>query len=185
MINDIKKDTEARMKKCIESLENALKRVRTGRANPAILDSVKINYYGNETPLRQAANINVEDGRTLSVIPWEKNMIPEIEKAIRKADLGLNPVTSGMNIRVPMPALTEETRRDMIKLARSEGENARVSVRNVRRDSNADVKELLKEKDISEDDARRAEEDIQKLTDKYVAEVEKVLAKKESDLMEI
>lgn len=185
MINDIKKDTETRMKKCLESLDSGLKKIRTGRANPVILDGVKLNYYGTETPLKQVASIGVEDGRTLTVTPFERSMIPDVEKAIMKADLGLNPSTSGTVIRVPMPALTQETRKNMTKLARGEAEHARVSVRNVRRDANNDIKELLKEKEISEDDARRGEEEVQKLTDKYIAEVEKMLATKETDLMEI
>lgn len=185
MINDIKKDTEVRMKKCLEALDSALKKVRTGRANPSILDSVKVKYYGEESPLKQVASINVEDGRTLTVTPFERGLIPEIEKAIMKADLGLNPSTSGTIIRVPMPALTQETRKEMTKVARGEAEHARVSVRNVRRDANADIKELLKEKEISEDDARRGEDEIQKMTDKYIAEVDKVLAAKENDLMQI
>jgi ribosome recycling factor len=185
VINDIKKDAEARMKKCIEALETALKRVRTGRANPAILDTVKLSYYGTLTPLRQVANVGIEDGRTLVVTPFERNLIPEIEKAIMKADLGLNPSTSGTVIRVPMPALTTETRREMTKVAKGEAENARVAVRNVRREANADIKELLKEKEISEDDARKGEDEVQKLTDRYIADVEKILAAKEKDLMEI
>lgn len=185
MINDIKKDTENRMKKCLEALDSALKKIRTGRANPAILDSVRLNYYGTDTQLKQVASIGVEDGRTLVVSPFERNLIPDVERAIMKADLGLNPSTSGTVIRVPMPALTQETRKNMTKIARGEAEQARVSVRNVRRDANHDIKELLKEKEISEDDARRGEEEVQKLTDKYIADVEKMLATKETDLMEI
>lgn len=185
MINDIKKDTDARMKKCLEALDQALKKVRTGRANPAILDGVKVKYYGSDSPLKQVASVSVEDGRTLTVTPFERNLIPEIEKAIMKADLGLNPSTNGNIIRVPMPALTQETRKEMTKVARAEAEHARVSVRNVRRDANADIKELLKEKEISEDDARRGEDEIQKLTDKFIAEVDKILAAKENDLMQI
>lgn len=185
MINDIKKDAEGRMKKCLEVLDSALKKIRTGRASPAILDGVRVKYYGSDTPLKQVAGVGVEDGRTLTVTPFERSLIPEIEKAIMKADLGLNPSTNGNVIRVPMPALTQETRKEMTKSARAEAEHGRVAVRTVRREANADIKELLKEKDISEDDARRGEEEVQKLTDKYIAEVDKMLASKETDLMEI
>ncbi|CBL46406.1 Ribosome recycling factor [gamma proteobacterium HdN1] len=185
MINDIKKDTEARMKKCLEALEQALRKVRTGRANPAILDGVKVKYYGTDTPLKQVASINVEDSRTLSISAFDRGAIPDIEKAIMKADLGLNPSTSGVVIRVPMPALTQETRKEMTKIARNEAEHARVSVRNVRRDANADIKELLKEKQIGEDEARKGEDEVQKLTDRYIVEVDKILTAKEADLMQI
>lgn len=185
MINDIKKDAEARMKKCLESLDIAFRKIRTGRANPSILDSVRVNYYGNETPISQVAQVSVEDARTLSISPWEKNMVTEIEKAILKSDLGLNPNTAGTVIRLIMPALTEETRKDMTKVARAEAEHARVAVRNVRRDANNDLKELLKEKEISEDDERRAQDDVQKLTDKYIAEIEANLKKKEQDLLAV
>ena len=185
MINEIKQDAEARMTKSLEALSHAFAKIRTGRAHPSILDTVMVSYYGNPTPLRQVANVNVEDARTLAVVPWEKPMVPEIEKAIMKADLGLNPSTSGTVIRVPMPALTTETRREMTKVAKGEAENARVAVRNVRRDANADIKELLKEKEISEDEARKGEDEVQKLTDRYIADVEKILAAKEKDLMEI
>ncbi len=185
MINDTRKDAEARMKKCLEALDLAFKKIRTGRANPGILDSVRVSYYGADTPLSQVAQISVEDARTLSVTPWEKQMVAEIEKAILKSDLGLNPNTAGTVIRLVMPALTEETRRDMTKVARSEAEHARVAIRNVRRDANNAVKELLKAKTISEDDERRAEDDVQKLTDKYVAEVDAHLKKKEQDLLSV
>ncbi|ACR12236.1 ribosome recycling factor [Teredinibacter turnerae] len=185
MINDIKKDAEARMKKTVEALGINFNKIRTGRAHPSILDGVSVSYYGSDTPLSQVANISVLDARTLSLSPWEKSMVPEIEKAIMKSDLGLNPVTTGELIRVPMPALTEESRKGYIKQAKTEAEQARVSIRNVRRDVLADVKELLKEKEISEDDDRRAQDDIQKITDKYVAEVDAALAVKEKDLMEI
>ena len=185
MINDIVKDADQRMAKSVESLIEQFKRIRTGRATPAILDSVKVNYYGSEMPINQVANVTVEDARTLSIIPWEKPMVPEIEKAIMKSDLGLNPATAGDIIRVPLPALTEETRKGYIRQARQEAEGARVAVRNVRRDANGDIKDLLKEKEITEDDARRGEDQVQKETDKHVAEIEKLLAQKEKDLMEI
>ena len=165
MINDIKKDVEARMKKTIESLGAAFSKIRTGRAHPSILDAVTVDYYGSQVPLNQVANITTEDARTLTVVPWEKPMVPKVEKAIMTSDLGLNPSTAGDVIRVPMPMLTEETRRGYTKQARAEAENARVALRNVRRDANGDIKSLLKDKDISEDDARRGEDEIQKLTD--------------------
>jgi ribosome recycling factor len=185
MLEEIKQDAEDRMKKSIEALGVAFAKIRTGRAHPSILDSVSISYYGVQTPLKQAANINVEDGRTLSISVWEKQMVPVVEKAILAANLGLNPSTNGDLIRIPMPALTEETRRDMVKLAKSDAETARVSIRNIRRDANSDIKELLKEKEISEDDEKRATDGIQKLTDRYVAEVEKLLQEKEKDLMAV
>ncbi|GLQ31176.1 ribosome recycling factor [Litoribrevibacter albus] len=185
MINEIKQDAEARMTKSLEALSQAFAKIRTGRAHPSILDSVMVSYYGSDMPLRQVANVNVEDARTLAVVPWEKPMVPDIEKAIMKADLGLNPTTSGEVIRVPMPALTEETRKNYIKQARGEAETGRVSIRNIRRDANSDIKDLLKEKEITEDDARRGEDEIQKITDKYIAQVDADLAKKEKDLMEI
>jgi ribosome recycling factor len=185
MINDIKKDAEARMKKAIEVLGNNFNKIRTGRAHPSLLDGIMVSYYGNPTPLSQVANINVEDARTLSVSPWERNLVPEIEKAIMKSDLGLNPSTNGGLIRIPLPMLTEETRKNFIKQARAEAENGRVAVRNVRRDVLSDVKALLKDKAIGEDDERRAQDDIQKITDKYIAEVDKALAAKETDLMAI
>ena len=184
MINDIKKDGEARMKKSLEALENAFSKVRTGRAHPGMLSGVMVNYYGADTPLNQVASVNVEDSRTLLVQPFERSMVQAVDKAIREADLGLNPMTADV-IRVPMPALTEETRRDMQKLARGEAENSRVSVRNVRRDMLNDVKELAKEKEISEDEERRAADEIQKITDKFVAEVDKRLAAKEAELMKV
>ena len=183
MINEIKKDAEMRMKKSLAALETAFKKVRTGRAHPSLLDTVMVSYYGTDTPLNQVGNVGVEDGRTLVVTCWEKPMIPEIEKAIMKADLGLNPSSTGDIIRIPLPALTEETRKDLIKVVRKEAEQGRVSIRNIRRDANGDIKELLKEKEISEDDERKGEDDIQKLTDKYVASVEAMLSKKEVELM--
>lgn len=185
MINDIKKDAETRMKKSLESLGVQFNKIRTGRAHPSILDGIMVSYYGNDTPLNQVGNVNVEDARTLSISPWEKSLVPEIEKAIMKSDLGLNPATSGNLIRVPMPPLTEETRKNFIKQARSEAETARVSIRNIRRDALAHVKDLLKDKEISEDDDRRAHDDIQKITDKYIEQVEKALSAKEADLLEI
>lgn len=185
MINDIKQDAEARMKKTVEALVNNFNKIRTGRAHPSLLDGITVNYYGTETPLSQLANINVEDARTLSINPWERNLVPEIEKAIMKSDLGLNPSTNNGLIRLPLPMLTEETRKHFIKQAKAEAENGRVAVRNVRRDVLSAVKALVKDKAISEDDERRAQDDIQKITDKYIAEVDKALAVKETDLMAI
>ncbi len=185
MINDIKAEAEKKMKKSLEALSSAFNKIRTGRAHPAILDSVMVNYYGQETPLKQVASVNVEDNRTLTVTPWEKNLVPTIEKAIISSDLGLNPTTSGDVIRVPMPMLTEETRREMVKQAKADAEHGRVSIRNARRDANNMIKDLLKEKEITEDEERRGEEEIQKLTDKYIAEVDKMLKAKEEDLMEV
>ncbi|MBE0486547.1 ribosome recycling factor [Marinobacter sp.] len=185
MINDIKADAEKKMQKSLEALHSAFNKIRTGRAHPSILDSVMVNYYGQETPLKQIASVNVEDNRTLMIAPWEKNLVPTIEKAIMMSDLGLNPSTNGDIIRVPMPMLTEETRKEMVKQAKADAEHGRVSVRNARRDANTMLKDLLKEKDISEDDERRGEEEIQKLTDKYIAEVDKMLKAKEEDLMAV
>ena len=185
MIEDVKSEAKERMEKSVEALVHNFNKIRTGRAHPSILDSVKVEYYGAETPLNQMANINVEDGRTLALMPWDRSMIPQIERAIMKSDLGLNPATSGEVIRIPMPALTEETRKGFIRQARSEAEAARVSVRNARRDAMNMLKELVKEKDISEDDERRGQDSVQKLTDGYVERIEKMLAEKEADLMEI
>ncbi|MGH1441081.1 MAG: ribosome recycling factor [Cellvibrionaceae bacterium] len=185
MIEDIKKDAKVRMQKSLDALANNFNKIRTGRAHPSILDSITVDYYGTETPLSQVANISVLDARTLSISPWEKQLTPDIEKAILKSDLGLNPSTTGELIRLPMPALTEETRKNFIKQARSEAENAKISIRSIRRDSLADVKELLKEKEISEDDERRANDEVQKITDKFVADVDAALTVKEKDLMEI
>lgn len=185
MVNDIKKDAEDRMSKSVLALVEAFKKVRTGRANPAILDGVMVDYYGNPTPISQVANIIVEDGRALAINPWEKNLIPAIEKAILKSDLGLNPSTTGDTIRLPMPALTEETRKNYIKQARAEAEKGRVSVRNIRRDANANIKKLVTDKQISEDDQRGGEEQVQKLTDKFIAEIDSLLAGKEKDLMQV
>ena len=185
MINDIKSDAEERMGKSVDVLGVNFNKIRTGRAHPSILDGISVPYYGNPTPLSQVANVSVLDARTLSISAWEKNMIPEIEKAIMKSDLGLNPATTGDLIRLPMPALTEETRKGYIKQAKNEAENARISVRNIRRDAIAHVKDLVKEKEISEDDERRAQDEIQKITDKYIAQIDSALGAKEKDLMEI
>ena len=185
MIKEIVTDAESRMSKSIAALEDAFKRIRTGRAHPSILDSVMVPYYGNDTPLNQLANITVEEGRSLLISPWERPMIGEIEKAIMRSDLGLNPSNNGSTIRVPMPALTEETRKEYTKQAKTEAENARVAIRNIRRDANSELKELQKEKEIGEDDQRRGEDQIQKLTDKYIAAVESAFHAKESDLLSI
>ena len=185
MINDIKAEAEERMVKSLDALSHNFNKIRTGRAHPSLLDGLRVEYYGADTPLNQVANINVEDARTLSLTAWDRSMIPEIERAILKSDLGLNPATAGEVIRIPMPMLTEETRKGFIKQARHEAESARVSVRNARRDAMAMLKEMVKEKEIGEDDERRGQEDVQKLTDNYVARIEKLLAEKEADLMEI
>lgn len=185
MIDDIKKDAADRMAKSVEALTHELAKIRTGRAHPSLLDHVMVNYYGQEVPIRQVANVNAEDARTLAVTPWERNMVQAVEKAIMQSDLGLNPNTAGTVIRVPMPPLTEERRRDLIKVARNEAEQTRVAVRNIRRDANNSLKEMVKDKMISEDDERRGQELVQKLTDQYVKEVDVVLADKESDLMSI
>ncbi|MDV7209820.1 ribosome recycling factor [Azotobacter beijerinckii] len=185
MINEIKKDAQARMKKSLESLEHAFAKIRTGRAHPSILDGVMVSYYGADTPLRQVANVVAEDARTLALTVFDRSMIQAVEKAIMTSDLGLNPATAGTTIRVPMPALTEETRKGYTKQARAEAENARVAVRNIRRDALAQLKDLVKEKEISEDDERRAADEVQKLTDKAVAEVDKALEAKEADLMAV
>ena len=185
MINEIKADARSRMEKSVESLGHAFAKIRTGRAHPSILDAVRINYYGSEVPVSQVANISVEDARTLAVTPWEKQMVGDIEKAIMKSDLGLNPASAGDVIRVPMPPLTEETRKGFTKQARAEAEQAKVAVRNIRRDALADVKDLLKEKEITEDDDRRAGDEIQKLTDEMVKRIDQSLQEKEADLMEV
>jgi ribosome recycling factor len=185
MLEDIKKDAAERMAKCVAALRNELKKLRTGRASTSLLEHVRVDYYGSEVPLTQVANVAVEDSRTLTVVPWEKQMVPVIEKAIMKADLGLNPATAGTVIRVPLPALTEERRRELTRVVRHEGEGARVAIRNVRRDVMHELKEMLKEKLVSEDVDRKAQEEVQKLTDKYVAEVDQVLAEKEKDLMQV
>ena len=185
MINEIKQEAQERMKKTLESLDHAFAKIRTGRAHPSILDSVMVSYYGSDTPLRQVANVTVEDSRTLALTVFDKSMIQAVEKAILTSDLGLNPATAGTTIRVPMPALTEETRKGYTKQARAEAENARVAIRNIRRDALAQLKDLVKEKEISEDDERRAADEVQKLTDKAVGEVEKALEAKEADLMAV
>ncbi|MBT5720303.1 MAG: ribosome recycling factor [Gammaproteobacteria bacterium] len=183
MIDDIIADADERMQKSLVSLDDAFKKIRTGRAHPAILDSVMVSYYGTDTPLNQLANVTVEEGRSLIVSPWEKPMIGEVEKAIMKSDLGLNPSNNGDTIRVPMPALTEETRKEYTKQAKAEAENARIAIRNIRRDANSDIKDLEKEKEISEDEQRRAEEQVQKITDKHIATVESSFQAKEADLL--
>lgn len=185
MLNDIKKDAEARMKKSVEALRSELTKLRTGRAHPSLLEHINVEYYGSPVPLSQVGNIGVEDARTLTITLWERNMIQAVEKAILTSDLGLNPNSAGTVIRIPMPPLTEERRRELIKVVRHEGEGAKVAIRNIRRDANNDLKELLKAKEISEDDERRGQEEIQKLTDRYIVEVDKVLEVKEKDLMEI
>lgn len=185
MIKEIIKDAGVRMGKSVESLKQSLVKVRTGRAHPSLLDHLHVDYYGSEVPIAQVANINVEDSRTLIISPWEKQMVQPIEKAIMKSDLGLNPATAGTVIRLPMPPLTEETRRNLVKVVRQDGEAAKVAIRNIRRDANGDFKSLLKEKEISEDEERDAEDEIQQLTDKWVREVDKVLEEKEADLMEV
>jgi ribosome recycling factor len=185
MIDDIRKDAADRMAKSVEALTHELAKIRTGRAHPSLLDHVMVSYYGSEMPIRQVANVSAEDARTLAVTPWERNMVQAVEKAIMQSDLGLNPNTAGTVIRVPMPALTEERRRDLIKVARNEAEQARVAVRNIRRDANHELKEMVKEKLISEDDERRGQELVQKLTDQFVKDVDAVLAEKEADLMSI
>ena len=185
MINEIKKEAQERMGKTLEALGHAFAKIRTGRAHPSILDSVMVSYYGADTPLRQVANVTVEDSRTLALAVFDKSMIQAVEKAIMTSDLGLNPATAGTTIRVPMPALTEETRKGYTKQARAEAEQARVSVRNIRRDALAQLKDLQKVKEISEDEERRSGDDVQKLTDKFIGEIEKALEAKEADLMAV
>ena len=184
-INDVTTDAKTRMTRSIDALRQELSKVRTGRAHPSLLDHVRVSYYGSDMPLNQVANVSVQDARTLGVSPYDKGMVSAVEKAIRDSDLGLNPVTAGTLIRVPLPALTEERRRDLIKVVRHEAEAARVAVRNVRREANHALKELVKEKLVSEDQERRAEAEVQKLTDRFIVEVDKVLQAKEADLMEI
>jgi ribosome recycling factor len=185
VIEEFKQDAESRMHKAIEALGVAFNKIRTGRAHPSLLNGISIDYYGVDTPLSQAASISVEDSRTLSVTPWEKNLVPDIEKAILKSELGLNPATAGTVIRIPLPPLTEETRKNYSKQARQEAEGARISIRNIRRDVLSDIKDLLKDKEISEDEERKAQEDVQKITDRFIAKVEEALIAKEKDLMEI
>ena len=184
MIKEIIDDAEKRMEKSLNSLEVAFAKIRTGRAHPSLLDGVIISYFGVDTPINQLANISVEETRSLIISPWEKQIIPQIEKAILKSDLGLNPSSSSDSIRLPMPPLTEENRRDLARIAKSEAENARIAVRNIRRDANGDLKDFLKEKEITEDEQRRGEEAIQKLTDAMIKKVEVALTAKEADLME-
>ena len=185
MLEDIKKDARERMTKCVQNFQGDLRKLRTGRAHPSLIEHLKVDYYGSEVPLQQVASIAVEDGRTLVISPWEKTVVQAIEKAIFKSDLGLTPMTAGTVIRIPMPPLTEERRREITKVLRHDAENARVAVRNVRRDVMGDVKEMLKEKMISQDDERRAETEIQKLTDKHVADIEQLLTAKEKEVMQV
>lgn len=185
MLEDIKKDATQRMAKSVAALKQELTKIRTGRAHTSLLDHITVKYYGSQVPLNQVANVGVEDSRTLTVTPWEQDMVAPIEKAIVNSDLGLNPASAGTVIRVPLPALTEERRKDMIRVVRQEAEGGRVAIRNIRRDAIGDLKDLLKEKLIGEDDERRAEEAIQSITDKHVAQVDQALALKESELMEI
>jgi len=185
VLDEIKKDAASRMAKSVAALQQEMTKIRTGRAHTSLLDHITVDYYGSQVPLKQVSNIGIEDSRTLVVTPWEKDMVQAIEKAIMTSDLGLNPATAGTVIRVPLPALTEERRKDMIRVVRNEAEGGRISIRNIRRDALHDAKELLKEKMIGEDEERRAETEIQNITDKYVAEIDKVLADKESELMEI
>lgn len=185
MINDVQQESKQRMEKSIESLKNEMSRIRTGRAHPGLLEQITVDYYGSDTPLSQVANVSVADARMLTVTPWEKTMVPVVEKAIMNSDLGLNPATSGTTIRVPMPPLTEERRKELIKMVRATAENGRIAIRNIRRDANGQLKDFLKEKEISEDDERRGQDGIQKLTDQFVAEIDKLLTAKEADLMEI
>lgn len=185
MINDILKDSKTRMEKSVEALKGQLSKIRTGRAHPSLLDGIQVSYYGANTPLRQVANVSVEDARTLTISVFDKTLIQAVEKAILQSDLGLNPMSAGTTIRVPLPPLTEERRRDLVKVVRNEAEGARVAVRNIRRDANADLKTLLKDKEIGEDDERKAVDEVQKLTDAFVKKVDEVLADKEKELMEV
>lgn len=185
MLEEIKKDASNRMDKSVASLQQDFTKIRTGRAHTSLLDHITVEYYGSQVPLNQVANVNVEDSRTLTVSPWEKDMVQPIEKAIMGSDLGLNPATAGTVIRVPLPPLTEERRKDLIRVVRQEAEGARVAIRNIRRDALGDIKDLLKEKMIGEDDERRGQDEIQTITDRHVARIDAVLAEKESELMEI
>ncbi len=185
MLEDLKKDVTARMQKCVVVFQADMKKMRTGRAHPSLVEHLKVDYYGSDVPLQQVANVSVEDARTLVVSPWEKSMVSAIEKAIHKSDLGLTPNTAGTVIRIPLPPLTEERRRDITKVVRGDAENARISVRNVRRDALSDVKEMLKEKMISQDDERRVHEEIQKITDRFVAEIDQLLAGKEKEILQV
>lgn len=185
MIDPLKQEATARMAKSVDSLKQELTKLRTGRAHASLLDHIMVSYYGNETPLNQVASVGVADARTLLITPWERNMVGPIEKAILKSDLGLNPASAGTTIRVPLPPLTEERRRDMVKIVRQEGEGAKVAIRNIRRDANNQLKVLLKDKKITEDAERQAQDEIQKLTDRHIQDVDKMLAAKEAELMEI
>lgn len=184
MIDDVKKDAGARMKKSVEAVHDELRRLRTGRASTSLLEHITVEYYGSEVPINQVASVSVEDSRTLMVSPWEKNMVPVVEKAILNSDLGLTPATAGTVIRVPLPPMTEERRRELVKVVRHEGENGKIAIRNIRRDAISDFKDMLKDKMITEDEDRKAQEDIQKLTDKYVAEVDALLEEKETEIMD-
>lgn len=185
MLNEIRKDADARMAKSVGALQTELAKIRTGRAHPSLLEHITVEYYGTEVPLNQAASIGIEDARTLSVVPFDKSMVQKIEKAIMTSDLGLNPATAGANIRVPLPALNEERRTELGKVVHAEGEHAKIAIRNIRRDANQQLKEYLKEKELSEDDVRRGETQVQELTDKYVGQVDELVAAKERELMEI
>lgn len=185
MLEDLKKDARERMARCVQNFQADMKKLRTGRAHPSLVEHLKVDYYGSEVPLQQVASIAVEDGRTLVISPWEKAVVQAVEKAIFKSDLGLTPMTAGTVIRIPMPPLTEERRREIAKVLRHDAENARVAVRNVRRDVMSDIKEALKEKLITQDDERRAEVDVQKLTDKHVADIDQALAAKEKEVMQV
>ena len=185
MIDEIKQDANKRMRKSIDALSNELSKIRTGRASARLLDHVKVEYYGNEVPINQAATVAVEDARTIAITPWENTLVPVIEKAILSSDLGLNPTTAGTVIRVIMPPLTEERRKDLVRVVKQEAEKGRVAIRNIRRDANTDCKDLLKEKEISEDEEHQTQDDIQKLTDQFIKEIESILEQKEKDLMEV
>ena len=185
MLDDLKKDAAARMAKCVQTFQADVKKLRTGRAHPSLVEHLKVDYYGTDVPLSQVSNITIEDARTIAITPWEKTMVQVIEKAIHKSDLGLTPMTAGAVIRVPLPPLTEERRRDITKVVRADAENARIAVRNVRRDVLGDVKDAVKEKLISQDDEKRAQDEIQKLTDKHVADIDAALAAKEKEIMQV
>ncbi len=185
MLDEIHADAESRMGKSVDSLRAELIKIRTGRAHPSLLDQIMVDYYGTDTPINQVANVTVEDSRTLAVAPWEKQMVAVVEKAILNSGLGLNPSTAGNLIRIPMPPLTEERRRELVKVVKNDGESAKIAIRNIRRDANSDFKDLLKEKEVSEDESRQAEDNIQKITDKYVSSVDEVITVKEKELMEI
>lgn len=185
MINEINQDAQQRMQKTVEALRQELQRLRTGRAHPSLLEHIEVDYYGSPTPLKQVANISIEDARTLTLVPWEKSMVRAIEKAILESDLGLNPMSAGEVIRIPLPPLTEERRKEMVKLVKNTGENSKIAVRNIRRDANGDFKALEKDKEMSEDDLRRAEDGMQKITDKFIAQIDAVLGEKEKELMEV